>query len=183
MFSRHFQLAKAMLDKVNVSGVVGDHVKTLKNYRTGRFSRADLFLFFILPGLVAALLTVFYGSLQESLATMVATFLSISTVLLFNLLLIAYDLIGNKLGSANNNETDALKRRVFFEIFSNISFAILVALVAIVSVLILQLVKGSGAAEYVGSVIIFYLVTLFLLTLLMLLKRIHVLLRAEAGRS
>ena len=84
-------------------------------------------------------------------------------------------------GSYGNDDT--LRRQVLREIFSNISFAILVAIGAIVSVLILALVKGANVAEYVWSVLIIYLVTLFLLTLLMLLKRVHVLLRREADTS
>ena len=107
----------------------------------------------------------------------VATSLSIFAALLFNLLLLIYDVTGRSAGSIGG--TNRLRQDVLSEVFSNISFAILVAMVAIISVLILLMVDGSPPAERALSAITYYLVTLFLLTLLMLLKRVHTLLQHE----
>lgn len=166
-----------MLDKVNVTRIVVDHIRTLRDNRTGRLSIPDLLLFFLVPGVISGVLLYSYGSLERNLINIVATSLSIFAALLFNLLLIVYDVMAKVEGSNSND--DKLRRQVLREVFSNISFAILVAIWAIVSILVLVLVNGVNEAEYVWSFLISYLVTLFLLTLLMLLKRVHVLLRRE----
>lgn len=170
-----------MLDKINVSKIVLDHVSTLTDYSTGEYRAADFLLFFGMPVAIAGLLVYFYGNLRPNLITIVATSLSIFAALLFNLLLLVYDAMGKSeglIGVANG-----LRRRFLREVFSNISFAILVAIGAIISVLTLVLVSGTALASYVFSAVIYYLVTLFLLTLLMLLKRVHVLLHYEADNN
>ena len=45
------------------------------------------------------------------------------------------------------------------------------------------MIVGNDPAKYVFSGIIYYLVTLFLLTLLMILKRVHVLLGMEVSSN
>ena len=166
-----------MLDKINVIGIVGDHIRTLRNYGTDRPSVSDLLLFFGVPGVVAIILLHFYGILSPPLTASVTTLLSIFAALLFNLLLIVYDVTGRREEEEDRNK---LKQEVLREVFSNISFAILVAICAIVSILNLLLFEEIYTAQQVLSVLSFYLVVLFLLTLLMLLKRVHVLLRREA---
>lgn len=170
-----------MFDKVDVSRIVLDHVRTLKDYSTGKYRLTDFFLFFGVPVVIAAVLVYFYGELRSNLITIVATSLSIFAALLFNLLLLVYDVIRKSENPAGNQET--LRRRFLTEVFSNISFAILVAIIAIVLVLIRVLVDDASVAEHVFSGLVYYLVSLFLLTLLMLLKRVHVLLSREAGSS
>ena len=170
-----------MFDKVNVFGIVLDHVGTWRDYSTGKYRPTDFLLFLGVPVAIAGVLVYFYGNLRPNLITIVATSLSIFAALLFNLLLLVYDAMGKSEGP--NGDSNKLRRRFLREVFSNISFAILVAIGAIVSVLTLVLVNCSSAAEYVFSAIIYYLVSLFLLTLLMLLKRVHVLLSHEVGSN
>ena len=167
-----------MFDKVNVSRIVIDHVATFRDYSKDRCRPTDFLLFFGIPAANAGVLIYFYGNIRPSLIGIVATSLSIFAALLFNLLLLVYDAMG-KSGKLNGN-TDGLRRRFLREVFSNISFAILVAISAIVSVLAVVIVNACSAADYVFSVLVYYLVTLFLLTLLMLLKRVHILLRHES---
>ena len=169
-----------MLDKVNIIGIVVDHIRTLRNYGTDKTSISDILLFFGVPGVVAGMLLHFYGTLSPPLTASVTTLLSIFAALLFNLLLIVYDVTGRSEEDPHRNK---LKQQVLQEVFSNISFAILVAICAIVSILNILLFKEVYTAQNVLSVLTFYLVTLFLLTLLMLLKRVHVLLRREARRE
>ena len=168
-----------MLDKVNVIGIVLDHVGTWRDYSTGRYRLTDFLLFLGVPIAIAGVLVYFYGNLRPNLITIVATSLSIFAALLFNLLLLVYDAMGKSRDP--NENSDKLRRRFLRDVFSNISFAILVAIGAIVLVLALLLVNCCSAAEHIFSAIIYYLVALFLLTLLMLLKRVHILLRNEAG--
>ena len=165
------------LDKVNVLRIVVDHIGTLRDYSTKKYRFSDFLLFFGVPLAIAGALVYSYGSLQPNLISIVATSLSIFAALLFNLLLLVYDVTEKSKGYREHS--NGLRQRFLGEVFCNISFAILVAIGAIVSVLILVLANCSFLAARVLSFIIFYLVTLFLLTLLMLLKRVHVLLRHQ----
>ena len=170
-----------MFDKVNVSSIVVDHIKTWKDYSSKKYHFIDFLLFLGLPLAITGIVVYFYGSVQPTLITILATSLSIFAALLFNLLLLVYDAMGKS--QQLNGRSDKLRGCFLRELSSNISFAILVAIGAIVCVLALVLVKSNAVAENVISGIIYYFVSLFLLTLLMLLKRVHVLLKHEASTN
>ena len=165
-----------MFEKINISRIVRDHVSTLRDYHTKRYRPSDFFLFFGFPAVVAAIVLYFCGVLGSSLITIVATSLSIFAALLFNLLLLTYDAIRK---TNDTGSSDTLRRDFLRELFSNISFAIFVAIIAIVLVLVLVLLDKATVAQNVFSFFIYYLVSVFVLTLLMVLKRMHVLLAKE----
>ena len=78
-----------------------------------------------------------------------------------------------------------MRENLFHEIFSNIAFAVLVALMTVGSVLIYGVTSDCASllATHLFSAVIYYLGTLFLLTLLMLLKRVYALLSNEQVTS
>lgn len=168
-----------MFSKFNIWSIVCDHFGTFRRYSTtttaqGQLHIWDFVLFLGIPGALAPIVAVFYGSLATALVPTVGTFLAIFAALLFNLLLLAYDLIRRSERAAY--ETAEIRKRLLREIVSNISFAVLVAISAIVLLLVLLLVEGCLWATYALSVAIYYLVPLFVLTLFMLLKRVYSLL-------
>ena len=169
------------MDKFNVRQIIVDHIRTLQDFQTCRYSISDFLVFFGLPIVTTGILVWFYGILRPTLVSIVATSVSIFAALLFNLLLLMYDAMRKSSDSSGNN--DVLRRRFLRELSSNISFAILVAIGTITSLLILVLVEHNCVAEYVFSGLIYYLGTVFLITLLMVLKRVHILLRHEGGSA
>ncbi len=172
---------RIMLDKINISGIIRDHLGTLRDYPQDKRSSVDFIVFFGTPAIMTGLLLKFYGGLEKDLITIVSTSLSIFAALLFNLLLLAYDLSRRTIGP--NENPDGLRQRLIKEVISNISFAILVALVAIASVLAVVVMDCSEVATFALSGVVFFLVSLFFLTLLMLLKRVHVLLKGEVEKG
>ena len=73
------------------------------------------------------------------------------------------------------------------EIFKHISFAILVSVVTL-SVLILAMASPASFASIpwireIFSVVVYFLVGTFLCTLLLILKRVHVLFKKELGET
>ena len=78
-----------------------------------------------------------------------------------------------------------MREKLFHEIFSNIAFAVLVELVTVGTVLIYGVMSDCASllATQILSAVIYYLGTLFLLTLLMLLKRVYALLSNEQVTS
>ena len=166
-----------MLDKVNVTRIVTDHIATLKDYATQRYRPTDFVLFFGVPAILTGVLVYFYGTLQPHLTTIVATSLTVFAALLFNLLLIVYDAISKS--TPDNSRSAQLKHSFLREVFSNISFAILLAILSIVAVLAFVFLAQVQIAASLLSGVTYFLVSLFLLTLLMLLKRVHVLISHE----
>ncbi len=105
-----------MIDKINISRIVKDHLATLKDYATGRYRLSDFVLFFGVPLIVAGLLTYFRGIMSEGTALILATSLSLFAALLFNLLLLVYDNVrkeerGEDKKSDNVREERDTKRR------------------------------------------------------------------------
>ena len=164
-----------MLDKVNIANIIRNHFATLKDNSTNRPRFWDYLLFLVVPFALSGVLLFFYGRLQSNLVNVLATSLSIFTALLFNLLLLVYDAVRKTQDSNGIQRENDRRTRFLREVFSNISFAILVAIGAIIAVLISILMKGCVVAEFVSSAFTYFLVALFLLTLLMLLKRVHIL--------
>lgn len=173
-----------MFDKVNILKIVRDHLGTLKDNSTGRYRPHDFLLFFLMPLIVAAVFVRLYGSLPASLIGVIVTSLSIFTALLLNLLLLAYNITRNS-ESSRGEHIRQMREKLFHEIFSNIAFAVLIALVTVVVVLYFGTMSDSPSlpGKIILSAIIYYFGTLFLLTLLMLLKRVYSLLSNEQVAS
>ena len=173
-----------MLDKVNITKIVRDHLGTLKDNSTRKFRTLDFLLFFLVPLFVAVGFVLLLGALPTNLIGVIATSLSIFTALLLNLLLLAYNITRSS-ESPSDEGIGEMREKLFHEIFSNIAFAVLVALVTVGCVLIFGVVSdcASQLTTAVLSGVIYYLGTLFLLTLLMLLKRVYALLSNEQVTS
>ena len=161
-----------MFDKINVLLIVRDHTRTLTNDATGKYYRPDFVWFLGIPSFATGGLLYFYGNLDSGLSTVVVTVLSVFGALLFNVLMLVYDALGKSIPGQR-------RMRFLRQLASNISFAILIALATIVSVLIGFVVAGSAFAEATFHGFTYSLVTMFLLTLAMILKRTHILLATE----
>ena len=183
-----------MFDKVNITKIIRDHFGTFKDYSTGKWRWLDFLLFSHVPLIVAVVIVILYGTLPKNLIGVIVTSLSIFTALLLNLLLLAYNVTRNSKAPTDESLLQ-MREELFHEIFSNIAFAVLVALVIVVSVLCYGMINGSAFLPEVNifglivnvlnfvidilSFVIYYLGTFFFLTLLMLLKRVYSLLSNE----
>ncbi len=164
-----------MFDKINISRIVKDHLATIKNYKTGKISLNDIVLFFLFP-IIISFIIVFNFILCKDIINILITSFSIFAALLFNLLLIIYDIINKHFNKEDRNLK--LKKAFLKEIYSNISFSILVAIVIIVLCLSLFIINKIPYRYFI-EFIIYYVIVLFILTLFMVLKRIHSLLSKE----
>ncbi len=162
------------MSKINVLGIVAGHVRTLKDDTTGRYDPIDFLLFFVSPAAVAATLLLTYGRLDGALVATIATSLSVFAALLFNLLLLVYEATRR---NERRKDKSPKSGEFLMQLSDNTSFAILVAVTSLVTVVTLVFVSQVPPAALVFSGAIYFLVTLFTLTLLMILKRIHVLLK------
>ena len=169
-----------MFDKIDISDIVRDHLGTLRNNATKRYRPWDFVLFFGGPSFVATVLVLIYGDFPANLIGVAATSLSVFTALLLNLLLLAYNITRNSKAPADPHIRNT-REELFHEIFSNIAFAVLVASMAVVSVFIFGIVQECEQPIVTKSLslVVYSMGALFLLTLLMLLKRVYVLLKNE----
>ena len=126
------------------------------------------------------------GLLKESLANALTTSFSIFSALLFNLLLLVYDISEKDSNLSNKNLPDLVaqkrqnsRRKLLQEVYINVSFSILIATVAVVLLLFYFLLDTIGNSSIVCTFTkvvafgVYYLAIQFLLTLFMVLKRIY----------
>jgi|GEM_PF-923141 hypothetical protein len=174
-----------MFSKINISCVLIDHLDTLRDFRTKKISASDILLFAGIPAVVAAALLYFHVYLTDGAVTTLLACFSILTGLLFSILLLILDLVQKEPEKKDEHAADKANRKnksqLLRETFSNISYcvllAILLAIISVGGIICIQWVR------IVISAIIFFGSANFVLTMLMVLKRIHVLLANEVGEN
>lgn len=169
-----------MLNKINITRVICDHFKTLRNQSTDKLRLYDYFLFLFFPLVAAFALLYCCGPLPQQLVGVIVTSLSVFTGLLLNLLLLAFNVAQN-LNQTHGEHKKRNRRRLLHEVFINVSFAVLVAITSAFLVLIFGVLDENVSSTLIMTltIIIYFLGGLFLLTLFMLLRRIYSLLRIE----
>lgn len=170
------------MNKINVWRIIVGHFESLRDFGDPRVSLADVLFFFGVPLVVSAAgLLLGWRLYIDALNALLAAF-AIFAGLLLNLLILIYTF------SADSTHPSALARiRGLFvrELHNNISFSILlsIAIVVVALVAVAELkMQSAGTPESTGPVLTFLLVYLtsnFVLTLLMILKRIHTMLNRE----
>lgn len=162
--------------KLDVSAIIVDHLDTLEDYGTKRWSVRDIAWFYAVPVLASGVMVWAGIILNVASISVLITALSIFAGLLLNLLLLTHGIITAR----GEDERSQRRRELIRQVYKNISYSILVALGA-VAVLVVLAVISHPVVLLIGSAIVFGLVGNFLLTLLMILKRVHVMLGKEYG--
>ncbi|KQS46646.1 MULTISPECIES: hypothetical protein [Flavobacterium] len=170
-----------MLTRINIFGIIKDHFGTLKNFDTHKTSFGDILLFFIIPIIIAFILTYKEYTFENQLSNLIAG-ISIFGGFLFNLLAIIYsqlESIEKKTENMHDDHLQNLKVRYIKEIHANISFCIILS-IAIVLGLFLTTIDFPKPFKIVFKIIIgidYFMMMLFALTMLMVINRIYILLK------
>ena len=165
-----------MIGKINVSDIIRDHFRTLVHETDGTPSGGDIVLFFGVPMIAAALLLFLKGVFGEGISGVLITAYSIFAALLFNLLLLVYDIV------KKSDKAASLKSRFLKQIYSNISYSVFISIALIVILLAYFVSMSSPRLLYIKYGLAFLVYALsanFILTMLMVLKRVHILLSKE----
>ena len=169
--------------KISFWQIIVDHLSTLRNDISGRLSPLDLIIFYALPVLVgvAAFLTPL--KVSKDFYNISVTFFGVFVALLLNFQVAAFGIYNRKWTSdkdeklALNREKDAeLKKRLLNEINSNISYLILISVGSILLFVFLYTSEKTGPFAAAVSWTIYIH---FVLNLLMVVKRSHILFRKE----
>ena len=165
------------MSKIDVSSIVRNHVDTLIDHSTQKRSQADLWLFFGVPAVISGLAVYFGWAFSvDALNALLAAF-AIFAGLLLNLLLLVYTFSAD---SRYPSMLEKVRTQFVRELHNNIAYAVLISIVIVVVALFavtrLKMHEGQPSVQqtgpYVTSILI-YLTSNFILTLLMVLKRIH----------
>lgn len=172
-----------MFEKISPRKIVEDHLATLVHFGTEESKATDYFVFFGIPALIATCL-VFIAkvSLSTDGITFVATSLSIFSALLFNLLLLSFDLVRKykkQWDDAPQTKSEILKYGLKAT-YANISFSILVAIFTIVILVLYFILKADfdavQGAKVAINLLTYWLIGVFLITQFMVVRSIHALL-------
>jgi len=155
-------------------------------YRDNRINNTDFALFWIVPILLPILAYFLKLTLTTNLINVLLIALSIFAALLFNLLLLIYD-ISHKFRNSFNKEDELTRNGVDPKIlhiyirdtFSAISISLLISICAIVFLIFASLGIEYIPFKIILELIIYYLVAVFIFSLFLNLRRIYVLLQYE----
>lgn len=165
-----------MMNKINVLRLVVDHFNTLRDYQTGRLSISDVAVFFALPLAGASTCAYFRIVFDKDALIAVLTAFSIFAGLLFSLLLLVFSLTDK---TEPQSMLYGVRKQLIGELYENISFAILVSICVVTLAIVAAAANTARPTEGTGPVLTFLLVLFmsnFILTILMVLKRMHSLL-------
>jgi hypothetical protein len=170
------------LRKINVTPIVSDHVKTLKDHRTGKLLYSDLVLFFFLPIVLGVIATWNNVQLRAIAVTGLLTASALFVGLLLNLLVMVLAYLRTTHGDPAEQHLQ-LRKALLREVTVNLSFSILVALTLVATALAALFGLGDNNQDLkIGCVATFLLVTgasTLVLSLLMILRRMYFLIINE----
>lgn len=172
-----------MLNRINIISIIKDHFATLKslNQKSDWINGKDLVLFILVPFGIALFLTFKGFNFQDQLGNLIAA-ISIFGGFLFNLLAIIYSQLSNIKKDAED-EKNHLKKKFVQEIHINISFCIVLSIIIVITLLSTTIDIPKFNLDWILKEILiwlnYFLMTLFLLTLLMVLNRVYILLKKE----
>src|SRR5437899_10819167 len=98
--------------KINATRIVRDHLHTLVHEHSGKISVSDLILFYGIPLITAFLLVWFKGTFGKTIGGVLITSFSVFAALLFNLLLLIYDIV-------SKSTLSAIKSKFLNQIYNN----------------------------------------------------------------
>lgn len=116
----------------------------------------------------------------KTISSALTTAFSVFAALLFNVLVLIYDIVRKSNGTQS---VSSLKTRFLRQIYSNVAYSVLVSITLIALLLLYYLALSLGnkwlPLTYFAAFCVYALAANFILTTLMVLKRLHFLLSTE----
>ncbi|EHK2327669.1 hypothetical protein [Clostridium perfringens] len=159
--------------KIKINDIIKKHLSTLKDFGAYKKSFNDIAIFFIMPIFIAIPLTININLDDTKLGILVTVF-TLFTGLLFNILAILLAFDGKK--------NDKLDKKFMKEILYNVSFAIILSILVLI-ICILRFIEIQCYFKLIIDLTLYYLVIAFIITLIMILKRLFILLENKINES
>jgi hydrogenase-4 membrane subunit HyfE len=170
--------------KIDIRHIIGDHLKTLRNAKSESVSIVDFFLFYVFPLAVAGL--AYYFNLKFAKADIYnvsITLFGIFIALLLNVQVAIFSIFQRRWEPAKEERMQPHQDKKFDsrqallgELNANLSYSILICCLALFAALLFFVKEWNTG---VGPATIVFLYAHFILTLVMIVKRAHVLFHGE----
>lgn len=179
-----------MSTKINVSDIFRGHFDTLKNADTNKTSIIDIITFIIFPFFISIVFVWLNHPFSNELISLLVNFGSIFTALLLSVLVLVYEQ-ENKLDERNKFEPQSnydKKKSLLSELYYNICYSMVISLILVLMCLIETIIKSKcftiltiklDLSLYLLSPFIMFLSLHLILTIIMIIKRMHTLLTTE----
>ncbi|KOA94881.1 hypothetical protein ADU76_02460 (plasmid) [Clostridium botulinum] len=163
-------LLKTSKIKIDITEIIKKHFKTLKVYGNNSICFNDISLFFILPIFVAIFMSI-HIKIDDTRIGIIVTIFTIFIGLLFNILaiLLAFD----------NQKNKNIDKIFIKELLYNVSFAIIISIM-VLSISILRFIDIKSI-HIIINFLLLYLISVFVMCLFMILKRMFNLLIEKIG--
>ena len=170
--------------KIDIRYIIRDHFKTLRNAETKKASAFDIFLFYVLPAALAVWAYWDHINLKKpDVYNVSITFFGIFIALLLNLQVAIFAILQRKWAPLADDRMHIYQDQKFedrqillSELNANLSYLILVCCFALFAALIFFVREWN--ADF-GPAAMVFLYTHFLFTLVMIVKRSHILFQSE----
>lgn len=172
--------------KVDVRHIFRDHFRTLRNAETGRWSAFDYLFFYFVP-LAGAIWAYRYGVkfAKADVYNVSITFFGIFIALLLNLQVAIFAILQRRWEPSADDRMQPYqiekfenRQKLLGELNANLSYLILMCCIALFATLIFFVREWNSGF---GPAATIFLYGHFLLTLIMIVKRAHVLFQSEYG--
>jgi len=171
-----------MISKLNIMTIVKDHISTLEAKNGDKWK--DIVVFYAFPLILGLLFLYFKIKLSDSSVETLITAGTLFAGLLLSLLVLVFDQ-RNKL-SGKQDDASVKIRTALYELFSNISYAVLISITLIIASFVQQIVCQDHPSNTpitikisIANAILAFLSSHLLLTVLMILKRINLAITAD----
>jgi len=166
------------MKKINILIVVRDHLATLYDDSTNKFSFVDFGFFYLAPLLLSGLYYYCPFSLPSDVNSALIAVFSVFGALLFSAQMALYGLSPKTPNTGRDPTSDQREiarfkrdRKFFADVNYNVSYLILLSVLSLLIFVAMMITNLSGRIE--GAILV-ALVSHFFLTLLMLVKRTHI---------
>jgi hypothetical protein len=166
------------LERLEVGGVVCDHLDTLRSHGTEKRLVGDVILFVVIPAGVTTLLLISKHP-AKSVSGVLITAVAILTGLLFNLLILIFDSATRAGPRGEMSEQEERAHELLRQTHANVAFAVLVGILTAVAATASAIAGPEGFWQYAASGVAYFLAVELLMTMLMILNRVRALVDEE----
>lgn len=165
--------------KFDISKIIIEHIRTLKDYESGKYKRSDFFYSFVIPLVIAIILTVLNHPLTSNNVGVIVTAFSVFAAFLLNILVVLFTMVERARENVTNEYNKELRKAIVKQTYHNISFALLLSIFIVVLMVLIILLPSIPIVIACIAAIGDFLIFVFITTILMILKRINSLISKE----
>ncbi len=168
-----------MPSKFSITEILLDQVRTLRDLRTKRASKFDIFLNLVFPGIISIIFIWCNRLILGAMINPILTAFSVFAALLLNMMVLIYTIVIRENSKDETSGKDKLKLSLLAQTYTNIQFAVLVSVFIIICLLLILFLPYNIYIESALSFLIYYFIFVFIFTMFMVLKRTHIIMKRE----